>query len=146
MTRHVGAAFRRPWLVIATVTLFVVMLTVTPHAPLRHRVPTSTAVWSADGELLRLTRAADDQYRMWTPLDDISPVLIDAFVTKEDRWFYWHPGVNPASLARAAYRTYRGHRREGGSTLTMQLVRMLDKRTTGRPSCKLRQTLAEIWI
>jgi penicillin-binding protein 1C len=151
-SRTVGAAFRRPrafrrpWLVIATLTLCVVMLRVWPHAPLRARIPISTAVWSADGELLRLTRAADDQYRMWTPLDDISPVLIDAFVTKEDRWFYWHPGVNPASLARAAYRTYRGHRREGGSTLTMQLVRLLDKRDTRTPSGKLRQTLAAIWL
>ena len=31
-------------------------------------IPLSTGVWSADGELLRVTLAADDQYRLWTPL------------------------------------------------------------------------------
>ena len=39
-----------------------------PHAPLMQRYPLSTGVWSADGELLRVTRAADDQYRLWVPL------------------------------------------------------------------------------
>ena len=39
-----------------------------PHAPLSARFPLSTGVWSADGELLRVTRASDDQYRLWVPL------------------------------------------------------------------------------
>src|SRR5262249_24262076 len=51
-----------------------------PHDPLSARVPLSTAVWSADGELLRVTLASDDQYRLWTPLSDMSPELIDAFL------------------------------------------------------------------
>ena len=67
----------------------------------RQRVPLSTGVWSADGELLRVTRAADDQYRLWVPLAEISPTLVEAFLLKEDRWFYWHAGVNPIALARA---------------------------------------------
>src|SRR5271157_4784599 len=92
-----------------------------PHRPLRDLVPQSTSVWSADGELLRATLAADGQYRLWTPLDEMSPALVDAFRLKEDRWFYWHPGVNPVSLIRAARRTWLGHGRQGGSTLTMQL-------------------------
>ena len=71
------------------------------------RVPLSTGVWSADGELLRVTRAADDQYRLWVPLSQISPALVDAFLLKEDRWFYWTSGVNPIALVRAALRTYR---------------------------------------
>ena len=36
----------------------------------------------------------------------MSPVLVEAFLLKEDRWFYWHPGVNPIALVRAAFRTY----------------------------------------
>jgi membrane carboxypeptidase/penicillin-binding protein PbpC len=91
-----------------------------PHAPLSDRVPLSTAVWSAHGELLRVTPASDDQYRLWTPLSDVSPDVIEAFLLKEDRWFYWHPGSNPVSLIRAGFRTYRGTARQGGSTLTMQ--------------------------
>ena len=38
----------------------------------------------------------------------MSPALVDAFLLKEDRWFHWHPGVNPVALARAAVRTYGG--------------------------------------
>ena len=79
-----------------------------PHAPLSTRFPLSTGVWSADGELLQVTRAGDDQYRLWVPLHQVSPSLVDAFLLKEDRWFYVNPGVNPVSLVRAAIRTYCG--------------------------------------
>jgi len=131
---------------VACAFLTLVAIRFWPHAPLRARVPVSTAVWSSDGELLRVTRTADDQYRVWTPLEEISPVLVDAFVLKEDRWFYWHAGVNPASLARAAYRTYRGQRREGGSTITMQLARLLDRMNTRTPAGKLRQIAGAMWL
>ena len=106
-----------------------------PHASLRERYPLSTGVWSADGELLRVTLAADDQYRLWTPLSQISPTLVEAFLLKEDRWFFYHHGVNPIALARAAFRTYSGGTRQGGSTLTMQLARLtyrLNTRTRRR--------------
>lgn len=46
----------------------------------------------------------------------------------EDHRLAWHPGVDPLALCRAAWRTYGRRRREGGSTLAMQLVRVL----TGR--------------
>ena len=88
-------------------------------------MPLSTAVWSADGELLRVTRASDDQYRMWVSLSEISPALVDAVLVKEDQWFRWHPGVNPAALIRGAFRTYIAGERQGGSTVTMQLARLL---------------------
>ena len=120
-----------------------------PLAPLPHyppRVPLSTAVWSADGELLRVTLASDDQYRLWTPLSEISPELIDAFLLKEDRWFRWHPGVNPVALVRAGFATYNGGQRQGGSTLTMQLARRLYHLRTRTLAGKLRQVAAAIWL
>ena len=113
-----------------------------PHKPLSQRVPLSTAVWSADGELLRFTLASDDQYRLWTPLKEMPPELAEAFLLKEDRWFYWHPGVNPVALARAGFRTAVGGSRQGGSTLTMQLgaaaVSAQDSDTgrQGPPGCR----------
>jgi penicillin-binding protein 1C len=116
-----------------------------PHAPLPDRVPLSTSVWSADGELLRVTLASDDQYRLWTPLQRISPALADAFLLKEDRWFYFHPGVNPAALVRAGLRTYRGER-QGGSTITMQLARMLYGLKTRSAAGKLRQIACALWL
>ena len=117
-----------------------------PHASLQARVSVSTGVWSADGELLRVTLAADEQYRLWVPLEEISPALIDAILLKEDRWFYVHPGVNPVALSRAAFRTYSGGDRQGGSTLTMQLARLLYRLNTRTPAGKAKQAALALWL
>jgi penicillin-binding protein 1C len=109
-------------------------------------VPLSTAVWSADGELLRVTLADDDQYRLWTPLHDISPELVQAFLLKEDRWFHWHIGINPIALVRAGYKTYAREDRQGGSTLTMQLARRLYRLNTRTIGGKTRQIASALWL
>ncbi|MEO8661547.1 MAG: transglycosylase domain-containing protein, partial [Bryobacteraceae bacterium] len=130
---------------IATVVV-VALVRLWPHRPLAQRVPLSTAVWSADGELLRVTLASDDQYRLWTPLAQHSPALVEAFLLKEDRWFYWHPGVNPVALARGAARTFLGRGRQGGSTVPMQLARMLYRLKTRTVGGKIRQMAAALWL
>ena len=117
-----------------------------PHAPLSREIPVSNIIWSADGEVLRVTLASDDQFRIWTPLREMSPALVRAFLLKEDTWFYWHPGVNPFALVRGAIRTLRGGTRQGGSTITMQLARMKFKFNTRTPSGKLRQVAAALWL
>ena len=122
-----------------------VLLRVWPHASLEARVPLSTGVWSADGEMLRVTLASDDQYRLWVPLEEIAPVYLDTVLLKEDRWFYWHPGVNPMALTRAAARTYGGDR-QGGSTVTMQLARLLYRMNTRTLTGKARQIAAALWL
>ncbi len=76
----------------------------------------------------------------------MSPELIDAFLLKEDRWFYWHPGINPVSIVRAGFRTWRGPGRAGGSTLTMQVARMIYHLNTRSPAGKLRQIGAALWL
>jgi penicillin-binding protein 1C len=132
--------------IIAALVVILALVRFWPHAPLSQRVPLSTEVWSSDGELLRVTLASDDQYRLWTPLSQMSPALVDAFLLKEDRWFYWHPGVNPAALCRAGFRTYSGSVRQGGSTITMQLARMLYGLKTRTAGAKLRQIAAALWL
>lgn len=121
-------------------------LRLTPHAALRDSAPMSRAFYSADGALLRLTLASDDQYRVWTPLERIDPRLVEAVQLYEDRWFAWHPGFNPASLARGAWTTWRGGVRRGGSTLTMQLARRLYRIDSRTPRGKLQQVAAAIWL
>lgn len=97
-----------------------------PHPPLKARFSYSTAVYDAQGNLLRLTTAQDEKYRLWTPLSQISPKLIEAVLFQEDQWFYRHFGVNPYGLLRGAWQTYvLGNAPQGGSTLTMQLARVL---------------------
>jgi penicillin-binding protein 1C len=126
--------------------MLLIFLRLWPHPSLADQIPLSTGIWSAEGDLLRVTLASDDQYRLWTPLAAISPDLTQAFLLKEDRWFYWHLGVNPASLLRAGIRTYRGGSRQGGSTLTMQLARLLYRLNTRTPGGKLKQIGLALWL
>ena len=111
-----------------------------PHEPLRERLPSSTAFYDDSGHLLRLTLASDQQYRLWVPLRSISTQLVEGVLLNEDRWFRWHPGFNPWGLARGAWVTYARHRHpQGGSTITMQLARLLWQLDTRTPLGKLRQ-------
>ncbi|GGA01631.1 penicillin-binding protein 1C [Dyella caseinilytica] len=111
-----------------------------PHAPLRSWLSSSTAVYDDRGRLLRLTLASDQQYRLWVPLQDISPQLVQGVLLHEDRWYAWHPGVNPYGLLRGAWITYGRHGApQGGSTITMQLARLLWRLNTRTPMGKLRQ-------
>ncbi|MFO1400600.1 MAG: penicillin-binding protein 1C [Steroidobacteraceae bacterium] len=121
----IGRRTRRLVLVVLLVVAGALLVRLLPHRPLSSRVPTSTAVYGGQGELLRLTLAADQQYRLWTPLAQVSPDYLKALLLHEDRHFYWHPGVDPAALVRAALRTGSGGARQGGSTITMQLARLL---------------------
>ncbi|MFS2047988.1 penicillin-binding protein 1C, partial [Variovorax sp. CT11-76] len=143
MTRTLA---RRALIAGVLLALLLALLRLWPHAPLSETVGSSRAVYARGGELLRLTLAADEQYRLWVPLDRISLTLIDAVLLYEDRRFYAHPGVNPAALVRSAWRIASGERRQGGSTLTMQLARRLygiDSRTAGG---KVAQIAAALWI
>lgn len=127
--------------------LFWAVPRIVPHAPLSERVATSTAVYDADGGLLRLTLSPDQAYRVWVPLERMSPLLLEATLLQEDRYFRWHPGVNPVALVRGAWRTYAIRaRREGGSTITMQLARMLYGVRSSTPTGKLRQVALALWL
>ncbi|MFK2889643.1 penicillin-binding protein 1C [Dyella flagellata] len=129
------------WLVAAALLLAVLAgCRLWPHPALRSWLPSSTAVYDSKGHLLRLTLASDQQYRLWVPLKDISPQLVDGVLLHEDRWYAWHPGFNPYGLLRGAWVTYVRHRApQGGSTVTMQLARLLWGLNTRTPLGKLRQ-------
>lgn len=127
-------------------TLALVALRLWPHPPLREAAGVSTAVYARDGQLLRLSLAPDDQYRLWVPLADIDARLPQAVLLYEDRWFYWHPGVNPSALARAALASWRGEYRRGASTISMQLARRLYRIQSQTAAGKLRQVAAALWL
>ena len=125
---------------IALVVALLVGVRLWPHRPLSAWLPSSTAVYDARGRLLRLTLASDQRYRLWVPLKDVSPALVDGVLLHEDRWYRWHPGFNPYGLMRGAWVTYVSHgNRQGGSTVTMQLARLLWRLNTRSPAGKLQQ-------
>lgn len=96
-------------------------------------------VLAEDGTPLWRFADADGVWRYPVSPDEVSPLYLEALLTYEDRWFYRHPGVNPLALARAAWLNLRGGRVvSGGSTLSMQVARLLDPHARTVPG-KLRQ-------
>src|SRR3954453_22027057 len=95
--------------------------------PLHVEVTYSPVVEARDGTVLHAWLAKDEQWRIQASLDEISPELKRAFVYKEDKYFYSHPGVNGLAIARAAINnTFHLKRTSGASTITMQVAKMLD--------------------
>lgn len=87
----------------------------------------SKQIYSEEGTLLTAYLTPGDKWRLRTNLNEVSPELIKAILSKEDKWFYVHPGVNPAAITRALFTNIaEGRRVSGASTITMQLARMLE--------------------
>ncbi len=86
--------------------------------------PYATVVTDRGGELLGARIAADGQWR-FPPCDTVPERYATALIQFEDRHFRWHPGVDPLALVRALWSNIRqGHVVSGGSTITMQVVRL----------------------
>ena len=84
----------------------------------------STVVEDRNGELLGARIAGDGQWR-FPPSDRIPDKFRTALIEFEDRWFAFHPGVNPVAIIRAAAGNLKaGKVTSGGSTITMQVIRM----------------------
>ncbi|MBU9813129.1 penicillin-binding protein 1C [Rahnella sp. SL6] len=118
-----------------------------PHPPLSQGQPFSTVYYDRQGTLMRITLANDDRYRLWTPLEQVSPLAVKSLLLHEDRGFYYNPGFNPFSLMRGFWRSYiAGEKMQGGSTITMQLARMRWHLNTRTPSGKFMQVLRAVQL
>jgi penicillin-binding protein 1C len=114
--------------------------------PLSSYFASSTAIYDRNNELLRLTLAKDQQYRVWLPLEHISENLQKATLLYEDRWYYQHVGVNPLALIRSIWMTYVKGTRQGASTITMQVARGLYNIKSRRLAGKVQQIAAALWL
>ena len=126
--------FKRPFLLL---TCFIVVLPglillvanwVFPLPVEKLHPPSSTVVLDRHGEWLRVFTASDDSWRIPArSLAEISPKLRTSVLTYEDRWFYHHFGINPFSIAQALVTNIKAGRVvRGGSTITMQVARMME--------------------
>ena len=105
------------------------------------------AYFDRNGNLMRITLSADDKYRLFTPLSDISEYVQRATILYEDKYFKFHPGVNPVALVRAAKNYFTsGARPVGASTITMQVARIKYNLDTRKIPGKLIQIAAAIYI
>ncbi|MCY1389524.1 Penicillin-binding protein 1C [compost metagenome] len=98
-------------------------------------------VLAEDGTPLWRFADTDGVWRYPIGVEQVSPYYLQALLTYEDRWFYQHAGVNPLALGRAAWQNATGGRvLSGGSTLSMQVARLLDPH-----SRTLRGKLRQLW-
>jgi len=89
----------------------------------------STLVLARDGAILRGFLSADGKWRLATSADAVDPLYRRMLIAAEDRRFAAHPGVDPLAASRALAQLVRsGHVVSGASTLTMQAVRLLERR------------------
>jgi penicillin-binding protein 1C len=93
--------------------------------PATPRVGYAPVVLAADSTVLHTFLSADGQWRFKARLDEITPKLKQAIIFKEDKYFYYHPGINLFAIVRAvAYNVFTGRRTSGASTITMQVARL----------------------
>lgn len=138
---------RWAWLGGALVTAALCAWVALPRPQLYEGVSFGALVTDRHGRPLRLRPAADGRYRLFTPLAEIAPVVVEATLLYEDRGFRRHAGVSLPALARAAWTTYvRRARPVGGSTITMQLARLSFRLNTRSPLGKLRQMAKAVQI
>ena len=101
---------------------------------------TSVEVLARDGRLLRAFTVEDGIWRLRVEPDLVDRGYVDMLLAYEDRRFYRHGGVDLLALTRAAGQSLlSGRVVSGGSTLTMQVARLLEGGSTGQLAGKLRQ-------
>ena len=149
-------------LLVSIVVLFVAANWCFPLPKARLHPPASPIVLDRNGEWLRAFLAADGMWRMpevgtdgsqgsaYTNVarenikEGVSPLLHQAMLTSEDRWFYYHWGINPVSIATALYDNLTaGKVVRGGSTITMQLARLMEPKDRNVPNklCEMFRSL-----
>ena len=139
-TRLFAFARRRPKTAVALALLFLLWLFCLPR-PLFQQ-PVSVVLEDRDGQLLGARIATDGQWRF--PESDSIPAKYAACVIAfEDKRFRWHPGVDPLSLFRSmGLNIRRGKVVSGGSTITMQVIRMARE----NPSRNVWEKIVEVFM
>ena len=116
-------------------------------APLGKNLEFSKTVLDRDGRLLRAYATSEGRWRLPATAAEVDPRFFDVLFAYEDKRFRSHRGVDPRALMRAAFQLVStGHIESGGSTLTMQVARLLEPRTNRTFTAKLRQIVRAIEI
>jgi penicillin-binding protein 1C len=114
---------------IMTGSLVVLFFILNRIFPLPDKIEYSTIITDNKGEIINAYLTSDEKWRMKTELNEISPLLQKTIIAKEDKYFYYHPGVNPFAIVRAFFKNIvRVKITSGASTITMQVARALQRR------------------
>src|SRR5437867_9003550 len=146
--RFVGLAVALAFVLIVITTAFSAWVVSLGPVPLEEGRKVSTTIVDRNGKLLRAYAMADGRWRV--PVDAktaVDPGYLKLLLAYEDRRFYSHHGVDPLALGRATFQLVsRGHIVSGGSTITMQLARLMEPRRERSVYAKLRQVVRALQI
>lgn len=115
---------RLGWCFLGVIALAFLCFIFCPKPRLLEHYTFSRAVYDRNGELLNLSLSADEKYRQYVPYEKINENTKKALLAYEDRRFFKHFGIDVLSIFRAVKNMAVGGRREGASTLTMQVARL----------------------
>ena len=105
----------------------------------------STVVLDREGKLLRPFLTSDGRWKLPVTSEDVDPRYLAMLKTFEDKRFDQHRGIDPLGILRAAGQMLlNGRVVSGGSTLTMQVARLLEPREERTLSAKLRQAVRAV--
>jgi penicillin-binding protein 1C len=109
-------------------------------SPLGKNIELSTIVLDRSGKLLRPYVTSDGRWRLPATREAVDPRYLDILLAYEDKRFFHHRGVDPLALTRAAFQLVKNGRIvSGGSTITMQVARLIEPRPKRSFHVKLRE-------
>src|SRR3972149_4229903 len=77
-----------------------------PSGEILQNIDFSQVAYSRDKKVLRITLSEDEKYRIYSHINSSGPLIKEAVLLKEDRYFYYHPVINPFAIFRAFTETY----------------------------------------
>lgn len=109
--------------------------------------PQSTRIYDKNHELLRVKLSSDSYYRFHATPEELPLLLKKSVLNFEDRYFYYHFGINPISMLKALFHNATSNRKIGASTITMQVARMMQHkpRTLGNKLSEMMTALQLEW-
>ncbi len=123
---------------------FVIYLALILPRPL-FQLPLSTVVYDKDGQLIGARISSDGQWR-FPPPDSLPQKYIDCILQYEDKRFYFHPGFDPLALLSSFKHNLTSKNRRGGSTITMQVMRMAFKKNKRNLISKIKETCLSFYL
>jgi len=131
--------------VIAAATGLALYAATLPPLDLSAAGDRSTVVLDREGKLLRPFLTTDGRWKLPVTSDDVDPRYLAMLKAYEDKRFDRHHGIDPLGLARAAVQMVaNGRVVSGGSTLSMQVARLLEPREERSLAAKLRQAVRAV--